>query len=72
MSNCDQVYYGLQDNDGNLIGKDLASGGYPYAFNDTIQGTFLRRNKQEVEEYNKIMGNRFTLVQVILNVTPIK
>jgi hypothetical protein len=74
MSNCDKVYYGLQDSDGNLIGIDQASGGEPYAFDDSIMGVWLRSSREEIEKYNKVFkfGKRFTLVQVTLNVTSVK
>ena len=69
MSNWNKVYYGLQDINGNLIGIDRASGGYPYSFDDAIMGTWLRLDREEVEKYNKVFGNRFTLVQVTMNVS---
>lgn len=65
--NHEKVMYALQDSDGNLIGIDRDSGGYPWVPN-TIQGVWMLENPEGMTGYMKSFPRRFTLVKVKVSI----
>jgi len=68
MSNIDKIYYALQDNEGNLIGIDSGSGGYPWV-PSTPYGVWYAEKPNEMIKYNNMSGFRqFKLVKVKITI----
>jgi len=62
MNNHEQEVYALQDGDGNLIGIDRESGGYPWTPQSLLGVWFT--DKASAENYMKVGSENFKLVRV--------
>jgi len=71
MNNYQREYYALQNVNGDLIGLDLASGGYPYVGISLMDIWFVIDPKKMIE-YNKTCHNAFKLVKVTVTVEEVK
>jgi hypothetical protein len=59
----DKIWYVLQDANGNLIGKDQSSGGYPWV-PDYPSGVWYSQNFDELRDYNEMFKNVYKIVQI--------
>ena|ERR1700733_9429779 len=69
MTNHSKEMFALMDRDGNLIGKDDASGGYPWV-PSTIGGVWLAEESKEMLDYagGSFRDARYRLVKVSIQV----
>jgi len=68
MRNYQQEMFALQDANGNLIGLDIDSGGYPWV-PETLAGVWLCTESKSMEEYaTKTFTKQFKLVRIKVSV----
>jgi len=64
MANHEKEMYALQDSDGNLIGIDRGSGGYPWT-PDSLDGVWMESDPTYLQTYiNCSFPGRFSLVKI--------
>lgn len=71
MKNYEQEIYALQDSDGNLIGLDNASGGYPWVPSGIV-GIYFCDDLKRIAGYPDGRDNKFKVVRVKVIVEEIK
>jgi hypothetical protein len=66
MKNHEREYFCCQNKEGNLVGIDRKSGGYPLAFDDMIIGVCFWPDRKLAQNYADVVGLTVVKIKLIV------